>query len=144
VQQLLGNAGTWWANYTATCPMKYQVSWDEFCEVFHAHHIPVGIMERKHQEFMDLKQGGRSKHGYSKLFNHLAQYALGQVDTEEKKKKYYFVNGLSTKLQEHLALSTCRTFPKFISNAIIANDVIHTHKESKKRNTMQPHLEVLL
>jgi hypothetical protein len=25
-----------------------------------------------HQEFMDLKQGGRSVHDYSKQFNHLA------------------------------------------------------------------------
>jgi hypothetical protein len=39
---------------------------------------------------------------YSKLFNHLAQYAPELVDTDEK--KYYFMNGLFTKLQERLAL----------------------------------------
>jgi hypothetical protein len=144
VQQLLGNTGMWWANYTATHPMKYQVSWAEFCEVFRAHHISAGIMKRKHQEFMNLKQGGRYMHDYSKHFNHLAQYALEQVDTDEKKKKYHFMNGLSTKLQQCLALSTSRTFPEFVSNIIIADDVILTHKESKKRNTMQPHLVVLL
>jgi hypothetical protein len=31
------------------------------------------------------------------MFNYLAQYALEQVATD-KKKKYHFMNGLSTKL----------------------------------------------
>jgi hypothetical protein len=46
---------------------------------------------------MDLKQDGRSMHDYSKLFNHLAQYAPDQVDTDEKKKDCFMI-GLSTKL----------------------------------------------
>jgi hypothetical protein len=46
---------------------------------------------------MDLKQGGRPVHEYSKLFNHLAQYSLEQVDIDEKKMDC-FMNRLSTKL----------------------------------------------
>jgi hypothetical protein len=125
----------WWANYTATRPANYQVSWGEFREGFHAHHIPAGVMRMKHQEFMDLKQGGRSVHEYSKLFNHLAQYALEQVDTDEKKKDH-FMNALLTKLQEHVALSMGGTFPDFVSNAIITDDKIRAHKEGKKRKVM--------
>jgi hypothetical protein len=53
-------------------------------------------MRRKHQEFMDLKQGGRFMHEYSKLFNHLAQYAPEQVNTDGKRDRY--MNELSTKL----------------------------------------------
>jgi hypothetical protein len=45
---------------------------------------------------MDLKQGGRFVHDYSKLFNHLTQYTPDQVDTDEKKDR--FMIGLSTKL----------------------------------------------
>jgi hypothetical protein len=74
-QQLRGDVCTWWANYTATCHTNYQVLWGEFREAFRTHHILAGIMRRKHQEFMDLKQGGRSVHEYSNLFNHLTQYA---------------------------------------------------------------------
>jgi hypothetical protein len=74
-------------------------------------------------------------HEYLKLFNYLAQYASEQVDIDGKKKDR-FMNGLSTKLQERLALSTGGTFTEFISNAIIIDDVIHTHKESKKRKVM--------
>jgi hypothetical protein len=59
------------------------------------------MMRKKHQEFMDLKQGERSVHDYSKLFNHLAQYALDQVDTDDKKKDHFII-GLSTKLQERM------------------------------------------
>jgi hypothetical protein len=66
---------------------------------------------------MDLKQGGRSVHDYSKQFNHLAQYAPDQVDTDEKKKDRFMI-GLSTKLQECMGLNTGGTFPEFISNVM--------------------------
>jgi hypothetical protein len=64
---------------------------------FRTHYIPTGVMRKKRQEFMNLKQGGRSVHDYSKLFNHMVQYALDQVDTNDKKKDC-FMSGLSTKL----------------------------------------------
>jgi hypothetical protein len=71
-QQLCGDASAWWTNYAATRPTDYQVSWNEFCSAFCAHHIPAGVMRKKHHVFIDLKQGGWSVHGYSKLFNQLA------------------------------------------------------------------------
>jgi hypothetical protein len=74
-------------------------------------------------------------HDYSKLFNHLAHYALEKIHADEK--KYHFMNGLSTKLQERLGLSTGGTFLEFVSNAIITNDAICEHKERKKRKTMK-------
>jgi hypothetical protein len=61
-QQLWADASAWWANYTATCPADYQVPWAEFRNAFRAHYIPTGMMRKKRQEFMDLKQGGRSVH----------------------------------------------------------------------------------
>jgi hypothetical protein len=134
-QQLWGDASVWWANYTVTCPADYQVSWAEFRDVFHAHHIPAGVMRKKRQEFMDLKQGGRSVHDYSKQFNHLEQYAPNQVDTDEKKKNCFMI-GLSTMLQERMALKTGGTFPEFISNVMIADDAICAHKETKKQKVV--------
>jgi hypothetical protein len=87
------------------------------------------MMER--QEFMDLKQGGRSMHDYSKLFNHLTQYEPDQVDMDDKKMDC-FVIGLSTKLYECMALNTGGIFPEFVSNVMIADDAIYAHKETKK------------
>jgi hypothetical protein len=98
-QQLQGDTSAWWANYTATRPADYQVLWAEFCDAFHAYYILAGVMRKKRQEFIDLKQGGRSVHDYFKQFNHLPQYASDQVDTDEKKKNDHFMIGLSTKLQ---------------------------------------------
>jgi hypothetical protein len=72
-------------------------------------------------------------HDYFKQFNHLAQYALNQVDTDDKKNDRFMI-GLSTKLQERVALNTGGTFPEFVSNIMITNDAIRTHKETKKRN----------
>jgi hypothetical protein len=103
-QKLLGDARAWWASFTATHPAN-QVQWPEFRDAFCAQHIPAGIMKSKHQEFMHLQQGNQSVYVYSKMFNHLVQYALEQVDTD-KKKKYYFMKGLYTKLQERLTLNT--------------------------------------
>jgi hypothetical protein len=60
------------------------------------------------------------------MFNHLTQYALEQVDTDEKK-KYRFMNDLSTKLQERLALKANWTFLELVSNAIITDDAIRAH-----------------
>jgi hypothetical protein len=92
-------------------------------------------MRKKHQEFMDLKQGRRSVHDYSKLFNHLAQYAPDQVDMYDKKKEHFMI-GLSTKLQERMSLNTGGTLSELVSNVIIVDNVIHTHKETKKRKAM--------
>jgi hypothetical protein len=84
---------------------------------------------------MDLKQGGRSVHDYSKQFNHLAQYMPDQVDTDEKKKDRFMIS-LSTKLQECMAPNTEGTFPKFVSNVMIADEAIRAHKETKKRKVV--------
>jgi hypothetical protein len=111
------------------------VPWAEFRNAFHAHYIPASVMRNKRQEFMDLKQGGRSVHDYSKQFNHLAQYAPDQVDTDDKKKDRFMI-GLSTKLQERMTLNTGRTFPEFVSNVMIADDAIRAQKKTKKRKAV--------
>jgi hypothetical protein len=51
-------------------------------------------------------------------------------------KKYHFMNDLSTKLQEHLALNADWTFVELVSSAIIADDAIHAHQESKKKKAL--------
>jgi hypothetical protein len=53
------------------------------------------------------------------------------VDTNDKKKDCFMI-GLSTKLQERMALNTGGSFPEFVSNVIITDDAIHAHKEAKK------------
>jgi hypothetical protein len=93
------------------------------------------VLRKKFQDFIDLKQGGRSVHDYLKLFNHLAQYVPDQVDTDDKKKERCMI-GLSTKLQERMVLNTGGSFPEFVSNVIIVDDVIRAHRGAKKRKVV--------
>jgi hypothetical protein len=111
------------------------VTWAEFRDAFRAYYIPAGVMRKKRQEFMDIKQGGRSMHDYSNQFNHLAQYAPDQVDTDGKKKDRFMI-GLSTKLQERMTLNTGEIFLEFVSNVMIVDDAIRAHKETKKRKVV--------
>jgi hypothetical protein len=85
--------------------VDYQVPCTEYYSTFHAHYILAGVMTMKRQEFMDLNQVGTFVHDYSKLFNYLTQYAPDQVDTDDRKRDCFMI-GLSTKLQEHMALHT--------------------------------------
>jgi hypothetical protein len=133
-QQLLGDGRAWWVSFTATRPTN-QVQWTEFCEAFRAQHIPTCIMKSKHREFMDLQQGNQSLYAYTKMVNHQTQYVLEQIDTDDKK-KYRFMNDLSTKLQECLALNADWTFLELVSNAIITDDTNHAHQESKKKKAL--------
>jgi hypothetical protein len=61
------------------------VSWVEFHEAFCEHHIPDGLVDRKQQEFLDLKQGSSMVYEYYKRFIYLAQYGLHHIDTDVKK-----------------------------------------------------------
>jgi hypothetical protein len=74
-------------------------------------------------------------HDYFKQFNHLAQHAPDQVDTDDKKKDCFMI-GLSTKLQECMALNTGGTFLEFVSNVMIVDDAIRAPKETKKRKVV--------
>jgi hypothetical protein len=58
-----------------------------------------------------------------------------QVDTNDKKKDRFMI-GLSTKLQECMALNMRGSFPEFVSNVIITDDAIRAHKEAKKRKVV--------
>ena len=117
-QQLLGPASAWWANYEASLPAGHPLQWNEFKAAFRAHFIPAGLMQRKFQEFLDLKQGGRSALQYAEIFNHLSQYAPGYVDTEEKK-RIVFLRGMNAKLKERLTWQTTDTFNDLVNAAII-------------------------
>jgi hypothetical protein len=46
-QQPRGDASTWWANYTTTRPVDYQVPWAEFHDALRAYYFPIGVMRKK-------------------------------------------------------------------------------------------------
>ena len=78
------------------------MTWAEFREAFRAYHILKSILNIKRDEFRKLRQGNKSVMEYVNAFNYLAQYALEDVNTDEKKQDH-FMNGLSLKLQSYLS-----------------------------------------
>ena len=80
---------------------------------------------------MALKQGNNSVLQYSQAFNTLSQYAGYYVDTDEKKQAC-FRQGLSSKLQDRLAMIKFDTFSELVNGAIIQEDAHLAHKAENK------------
>jgi hypothetical protein len=53
---------------------------------FRGHHIPVGIMDRKLNQFLALTQGNRKMLPYAQAFNDLCQYVGYHAGVDEKKR----------------------------------------------------------
>ena len=69
---------------------------------------------------------------YAQTFNTLSQYAGHHVDTDEKKHAC-FRQGLSSKLQDRLAMFKFNTFSDLVNGAIVQEDAHLDHKAEKKR-----------
>ena len=90
------------------------------------------MIRRKLTEFLALKQSNDSVLQYSQAFNTLSQYAGYHVDSDEKK-QVCFRQGLSSKLQDRLAMIKFETFSELVNGAIIQEDAHLAHKVEKKR-----------
>src|SRR4051812_35718231 len=114
--QLQGAAGSWFSTYKAN-KGDAQITWDDFVKDFRAAHIPSGLIERKREEFLALRQGDRSVQEYNLAFVRLARYAPKEVSTEAKRIAR-FCGGLATDIKYALTLSTPRLFSEFVDQAI--------------------------
>ena len=81
--------------------MDHPTTWQEFSTAFREFFIPAGVINQKVTEFLELRQGNRTVMEYASKFNHLAQYAGSQVDTDDRKRERFF-HGLAPLLQEKL------------------------------------------
>ena len=92
-------------------------TWQEFSTAFREFFIPAGVINQKVTEFLELRQGNKTVMEYVNKFNHLAQYAGSQVDTDDKKRDRFF-RGLTPALQEKLYLGNYQTFGALMNAAI--------------------------
>jgi hypothetical protein len=70
-QQLLGSASAWWDTFSAMQLVGHPMTWQEFTTAFREYYIPVGVLNRKLSEFLDLKQGSMTVIEYANKFSHL-------------------------------------------------------------------------
>ena len=87
-------------------------------------------MHMKAAEFMRLTQSTKSLTEYMHAFNNMSRYALGFVDTEEKKIES-FKRGLGTKLMKTMANSRCTTYNEFINDALTQENHNNMHAAAK-------------
>ena len=97
--------------------VDHHVTWREFTTAFRQYYIPVGSLNRKLSEFLELKQGNMTVMEYVNKFHHLTQYAGTHVDTDEKKMDR-FNRGISCILQEKLYTEGYQTFGALMNAAI--------------------------
>ena len=95
--QLQGAAGSWYSTYKDN-KGDTVIMCDEFVRDFRAAHIPSGVIERKREEFLALRQGDRSVQEYNLAFFRLARYAPEEVSTEAKRISR-FRGGLATDIK---------------------------------------------
>jgi hypothetical protein len=107
------------------------VPWPEFYEAFQEHHIPEGLIDRKQQKFLDLKQGSDIMYEYCKRFIYLVQYGSHHTDMDGKKTTL-FRKGMCAKICEHLMPFQSWTFNQLMSVTIRQDDAICATKEEKK------------
>jgi hypothetical protein len=131
-QQLRGPARTWWDHFRAMLPADHEVYWEEFKTAFRGHHIPVGILDRKLNEFLALNQGTCTVLQYAQAFNDMCQDAGYHADSDEKKRDR-FRRGLNTKLRERLNTVWADSFNELVNLAISQEDCIVAHRAEKKR-----------
>jgi hypothetical protein len=128
-QQLLGSASAWWDTFNAMQQVDHQVTWQEFTTAIREYFIPVGVLDRKISEFLDLKQGSLSVMEYANKFNHLAQYTGTHIDSDEKKRDRFY-RGLSCILQKELYTGNYQTFG-ILMNAAIAMEGLQRDSQAE-------------
>ncbi|XP_039787349.1 uncharacterized protein LOC120653738 [Panicum virgatum] len=134
--QLRDAAGAWWHGYMAQVGEGHQVTWAEFREAFRAYHIPKSVLNIKRNEFRRLRQGNKPVMEYINTFNYLTQYALEDINTDDKKQDN-FMNGLSLKLQYHLSTTDFRDFNDMVSKAIKAEYKMNAFENENRKIDME-------
>ena len=134
--QLRDATGAWWHGYMAQVGEGHQVTWAKFREAFRAYHIPKSVLNIKSDEFRRLRQGNKPVMEYVNTFNYLAQYALEDINTDEKKQDH-FMNGLSLKLQSHLCTMDFRDFNDMVSKAIKAEYKMSAFENENRKIDME-------
>jgi hypothetical protein len=120
---------SWWDTFSAAVR---DATWTEFEAAFREHHVPLGIVQLKEEEFRELTQGGRSVSEYIHKFTELARYTPDDVSTEAKKMAR-FLKGLRPELKTILASQDFLSFSHLSNKAIQVERAREEEKGHLKR-----------
>jgi hypothetical protein len=94
----------WWNAYTVAHATPNTITWQEFKDSFHVHHIPSGVIKLKQRKFLTLKQGNMLVNEYLDKFTQLSRYASDEVNTDPKRQEHFLdglIGLLNYQLQSH-------------------------------------------
>jgi hypothetical protein len=123
--QLVGPAADWWDVYVEAHEEPETINRLESKNSFRTHHVPLGVMKLKKEEFEDLKQGSMTMSEYVTRFTQLSHYAPDNVDIDEKKQDW-FINGLNDGLAYALEVRDFINFQDMVDKTL----VLKTEEES--------------
>jgi hypothetical protein len=95
--------------YTVAHAAPNTITWQEFRDSFHTHHILSGVIKLKQREFLALKQGNMSVNEYLDKFTQLSRYASDEANSDPKRQECFLdslIGPLNYQLQSH-------SFPDF-------------------------------
>jgi hypothetical protein len=113
-------------------PNGHEITWAGFKTAFKNHHIPKGMVERKLNELLNLRQGSDSVYQYAQKFNNLCQYGEYYVDTDGKKMDR-FRRGLDPELCEKLNPIKTNNYHDIVDLAISQENAMKKVQNAKKR-----------
>jgi hypothetical protein len=129
---LRGPSLLWWDHFKMIQPNGHEITWAEFNTAFKNHHIRKGMVERKLNELLNLRQGSDSVNQYAQKFNNLCQYGDYYVDTYTKKMDR-FRRGLDPELYEKLNPIKTNNYHEIVDLAISQEDAMNKVQDAKKR-----------
>src|SRR3954471_22194987 len=109
-------AAQWWESHRLAMPDGTVTTWQEFQSAFCAWHIPQGLMHRKKEEFLKLRQGETTVVEYHRKFLELSRYAEKDVATDTCKQEK-FREGLQPDIELALAIIDFADFAMLVSKA---------------------------
>jgi hypothetical protein len=132
---LRGLAMLWWDHFKMMQQNGCEITWAKFKTAFNNHHIPKGMMERKLNELLTLRQGSDTVYQYAQKFNNLCQYGDYYVDTYAKKMDR-FRRGLDLELYEKLNPIKTNSYHEIVDLAMSQEDAMKRVQNAKKRKVV--------
>jgi hypothetical protein len=115
--RLRGPARDWWIRVQEAWKQDgVEWNWNTFVLVFRTEFIPQWVVEKKEDEFQNLKQGEMTVAQYAAKFNRLSKYCPKLVDTEQNRTRQ-FIKGLRSELRRALVPCQLSTYSSIVDVA---------------------------
>ena len=105
-------AETWWAQAKKQLSEEEAMDWDTFKHMFQTRFIPPGYIDRKKNEFTELKQGKMSATEYHPRFTNLSRYCPETVANPQEM-FFLFKKGTCKKWCSWATTTHCETYQEF-------------------------------